>query len=100
MLTQEETLYWLALRMTPGLRDIFAPPRLLFAKGRVELLGTLMLAVVGTRRPTPYGTAAAARLAKDLAVAGMTIVSGMASGVDTSAHRSALEAGGDRKSVV
>ncbi len=86
-------------RYPPALRDIFDPPPLLFAKGRVELLGTLMLGVVGTRRPTPYGTAAAARLAKDLAVAGMTIVSGMASGVDTSAHRSALEAGGDTVAV-
>lgn len=77
-----------------ALKDIFDPPPLLFARGHLELLGTLMLAVVGTRRPTTYGNTAAARLAKDLALAGLTIVSGMARGIDTAAHRSALEAGG------
>jgi DNA processing protein len=81
-------------RYPPALKDIFDPPPLLFARGHVELLRTLMLGVVGTRRPSPYGTAAAGRLAKDLALAGLTIVSGMARGIDTSAHRSALEAGG------
>ncbi len=81
-------------RYPPALRDIFDPPPLLFARGRVELLGTLMLGVVGTRRPTAYGTAATGRLAKDLAMGGLTIVSGMARGIDTSAHRSALEAEG------
>jgi DNA processing protein len=83
----------------PALRDIFDPPPLLFARGRVDLLGTLMLGVVGTRRPTPYGTTAAARLAADLAGAGLTIASGMARGIDTSAHRSALEAGGGTVAV-
>jgi DNA processing protein len=62
-------------------------------------LDTLMIAVVGTRRPTPYGTTAAARLSRDLAEAGLTIVSGMARGIDTSAHRAALEAGGDTIAV-
>ncbi len=81
-------------RYPPALKDIFDPPPLLFARGHIELLNTLMLGVVGTRRPTTYGTAAAGRLAKDLALAGLTIVSGMARGIDTSAHRSALEAGG------
>jgi DNA processing protein len=83
----------------PALRDIFDPPPLLFARGRVDLLGTLMLGVVGTRRPTPYGTTAASRLAADLAGAGLTIASGMARGIDTSAHRSALEAGGGTVAV-
>ena len=43
-------------RYPPALRDIFDPPPLLFARGRVELLATLMIGVVGTRRPTAYGT--------------------------------------------
>jgi DNA processing protein len=77
----------------PALRQIFDPPPVLFARGRLDLLGTLMLGVVGTRRPTPYGIAAATRLATDLAGAGLTIASGMARGVDTSAHQGALEAG-------
>jgi DNA processing protein len=83
----------------PGLREIFDPPPLLFIRGRVELLQTLMLGVVGTRRPTAYGTAAVSRLAKDLAQAGMTITSGMARGIDTSAHRAVLEAGGNTIAV-
>jgi len=75
------------------LKEIFDPPPLLFARGRVELMGELTLGVVGTRRPTAYGIAAAARLAKDLAGAGLTIASGMARGIDTAAHRAVLEVG-------
>ncbi len=83
----------------PSLRQIFDPPPVLFARGRLELLGTLMLGVVGTRRPTPYGGVAATRLATDLAGAGMTISSGMARGIDTSAHQGALDAGGGTVAV-
>ena len=83
----------------PRLKEIFDPPPMLFARGRVELLQTLMIGVVGTRRPTAYGNAAASRLAKDLAVAGLTIVSGMARGIDTAAHKAVLEAGGDTVAV-
>jgi len=76
------------------LKGIFDPPPLLYARGRVELTGELMLGMVGTRRPTAYGIAAATRLAKDLSGAGLAIVSGMARGIDTAAHRAVLEAGG------
>lgn len=86
-------------RYPPRLREIFDPPVVLFARGRVDLLQSLMLGVVGTRRPTPYGTAAAERLAFDLAQAGLTIASGMARGIDTAAHKSALAAGGDTIAV-
>jgi DNA processing protein len=65
------------------LREIFDPPIVLFARGRLELLKAILLGVVGTRRPTAYGTAAAERLAADLAQAGLAIVSGMARGIDT-----------------
>jgi DNA processing protein len=81
------------------LKEIYDPPPMLFARGRVELLDTLVLAVVGTRRPTTYGTAAATRLAKDLADAGLTISSGMARGIDTAAHKAVLETGGDTIAV-
>ncbi|MEQ1946166.1 MAG: DNA-processing protein DprA [Bryobacteraceae bacterium] len=83
----------------PALREIFDSPPLLFAKGRLELLGSVMLGVVGTRRPTAYGKAAATRLSKDLAEAGLTIVSGMARGIDTAAHSAVLEANGDTIAV-
>jgi DNA processing protein len=86
-------------RYPARLRDIFDPPPLLYARGRVELLGHLMLAVVGTRRPTAYGTQVAARLSKDLSEAGLTIASGMARGIDTAAHRAVLGAGGDTIAV-
>jgi DNA processing protein len=82
------------------LREIFDPPVVLFARGRVELLTSLAVAVVGTRRPTPYGLAVAERLAGDLAHAGLTITSGMARGVDTAAHKGALAAGGDTVAVL
>jgi DNA processing protein len=86
-------------RYPPRLRDIFDPPPLLYARGRVELLGRLMLGVVGTRRPSAYGTQVATRLARDLSEAGLTIASGMARGIDTAAHRAVLEAGGDTIAV-
>jgi DNA processing protein len=82
------------------LREIFDPPVLLFARGRVELMQSLLFGIVGTRRPTPYGVAAADRLSGDLARAGLTIVSGMARGIDTTAHKSALLAGGDTVAVL
>ena len=86
-------------RYPPRLKDIFDPPPVLYAQGRIELLGNLMIGVVGTRRPTAYGIAAAQRLAKDLAVAGLTIASGMARGIDTAAHKATLEALGDTVAV-
>ena len=73
---------------------------MLFARGRVELLQTVMLGVVGTRRPTPYGIAVAERLSADLAHAGLTIVSGMARGIDTAAHKGRSHAGGDTVAVL
>ncbi|MGA2185198.1 MAG: DNA-processing protein DprA [Bryobacteraceae bacterium] len=86
-------------RYPPRLREIYDPPVVLFARGRMELLQSAMLGVVGTRRPTPYGSAVADKLSGDLALAGMTITSGMARGIDTAAHRSALGAGGDTVAV-
>jgi len=80
-------------RYPPRLKDIFDPPPLLFARGNVDLLQELAIGIVGTRRPTAYGTTVSARLAKDLACAGLTIASGMARGIDTAAHRAALEVG-------
>jgi len=86
-------------RYPPRLKEIFDPPIALFARGRVELLQSLLLGVVGTRHPTPYGVAATERLSADLAQAGLTIVSGMARGIDTAAHRSAVAVGGDTMAV-
>ena len=86
-------------RYPPLLRAIYDPPVVLFARGRVELLQSIMLAVVGTRRPSTYGIAATERLSPDLAQAGLTIVSGMARGIDTAAHRSVLAVAGNTVAV-
>jgi len=87
-------------RYPQPLREIFDPPIVLVARGRIELLQSIMLGVVGTRRATPYGLAVAERLSADLAHAGLTIVSGMARGIDTASHRGALGAGGDTVAVL
>jgi DNA processing protein len=81
-------------RYPSRLLEIYDPPLLLFARGNADLLNRTGLGVVGTRRPTPYGVAAAERISGELAGAGMVIVSGMARGIDTAAHRAALEVKG------
>jgi DNA processing protein len=81
-------------RYPAQLRQIFDPPLVLFAIGQTELMTSHAVAVVGTRRPTPHGLAAAERLSADLSRAGLTIVSGMARGIDTAAHQSALKQDG------
>jgi DNA processing protein len=72
------------------LREIFDPPAVLWVLGDVKLLSRPAIAVVGTRHPTPYGTGMAEILARDLASRRMVILSGMARGIDTAAHRGAL----------
>jgi DNA processing protein len=74
------------------LREIYDPPALLWVRGDAGLLARPSLAVVGTRHPTPYGTGMAERLARDLALRGLIILSGMARGVDTAAHKGAVAA--------
>ena len=73
------------------LREIFDPPTALWIRGDSALLNQPGIAVVGTRHPTPYGTGMAEMLARDLAAHGIVILSGMARGVDTAAHKGAIE---------
>ena len=87
-------------RYPETLKEIFDPPLLLYARGRADLLGSFQIAVVGSRRPSPYGTAVAERLSGELAAAGLVITSGMARGIDTAAHRGALRAGGSTLAVL
>lgn len=86
-------------RYPPRLREIYDPPVALFARGRTDLLDSVGIGLVGTRRPSPYGVAAAERLSRDLAAAQITIVSGMARGIDTAAHKAALAVGGNTIAV-
>lgn len=75
------------------LREIFDPPSVLWIRGNAALLERPMIAVVGTRHPTPYGSGMAEMLSRDLAArANLIILSGMARGVDTAAHKGALAA--------
>ncbi len=76
------------------LKEIDYPPVLLFAKGFLLPRDSLAVAIVGTRHPTSYGLRQAERLAAALARAGLTIVSGLARGIDQAAHRGAISAGG------
>ncbi|HEV3482668.1 MAG TPA: DNA-processing protein DprA [Candidatus Acidoferrales bacterium] len=72
------------------LREIYDPPPLLYVLGKVELLNRHVISIVGARRPTPYGNQMAERLSKDLADRGLVIASGLARGIDASAHKGAL----------
>jgi DNA processing protein len=81
------------------LREIFDPPPVLWVLGDVKLSARPAIAIVGTRHPTPYGTGMAEILARDLASHRLIILSGMARGVDTAAHRGALAAGGSTVAV-
>jgi len=78
----------------PRLKEIYDPPLVLYIRGNPEILTKPGIAMVGTRHPTPYGTGMAERLACDLAMQGLVIISGMARGVDTAAHRGAISAKG------
>jgi DNA processing protein len=82
------------------LRRIYDPPSHLWVRGRLTEADGLAVAVVGTRRASDYGRRAAEAFARDLAAAGVTVVSGLAYGVDVTAHRAALAAGGRTVAVL
>lgn len=84
----------------PLLRRTADPPARLFTLGDRALLGTPAVAVVGSRRASPYGVNVASRIARELASAGITVVSGLASGIDSAAHLAALDAGGPTIAVL
>ena len=81
------------------LREIYDPPPVLWVRGHAALLDRPGIGVVGTRHPSPYGVGMAEVLSRDLALRGLVIVSGMARGVDTAAHKGALAAGGKTVAV-
>ena len=83
-----------------SLRNIYDPPPVLYVLGSLEEVDSLALAMVGSRRATPYGKAVAERLAGQLAQKGFTIVSGLARGIDTAGHRGALKAKGRTVAVL
>lgn len=82
------------------LLQIPQPPWVLYALGRVELLHRPSIAIVGTRNPTAYGRHSAAQLSEQLATSGMTVVSGLARGIDSKAHEAALRGVGSTIAVL
>lgn len=88
LLTIEDETY------PPSLREIHDPPFLLYVKGEILEQHRHAIAVVGSRRATHYGRESARRLSFQLAHAGLTVISGLARGIDTAAHEAALAAGG------
>jgi DNA processing protein len=83
-----------------ALLDIPDPPTLLFAQGRLELLNTPAIAIVGSRNATPQGKEDARAFARALGDAGLCVVSGLALGIDAAAHRGALESAASSIAVV
>lgn len=77
-----------------NLREIDDPPFVLYYKGEIKKADDLSVGVVGTRRPTIYGREVTENLATDLVGCGLTIVSGLARGIDSIAHQTALKLGG------
>lgn len=82
------------------LREIHDPPMVLYVWGDPAALDTRSLGVVGTRKPSHYGRECARKLSYQLAYAGLTVVSGLARGVDTAAHQAALAARGRTVAVL
>jgi DNA processing protein len=84
----------------PALLTMSDPPPLLYIKGRLDLLHTRAVALVGSRSATPQGIEDAQRFARELSAAGVTIVSGLALGIDGAAHRGGLEGSGGTVAVI
>ena len=89
-------------RFPPALGAIFDPPAGLFVRGRgeLELLDRPAVAIVGARSCSSYGADVARMLGRELAAAGLVVISGLARGVDGQAHRGALDAGGQTVAVL
>jgi DNA processing protein len=97
---QIQVLTWDDAVYPPNLRQIFNAPPVLYVRGCLETRDEWAVAVVGTRRASVYGKEAARLISTGLARAGVTVVSGLARGIDTLAHRSCLEAGGRTVAVL
>jgi DNA processing protein len=95
-----QVLTWDDDAYPPNLRKVYNAPPLLYVRGSIEERDEWAVAIVGTRRASVYGKEAARMVSRGLAQAGVTIVSGLARGIDTVAHQACLEAGGRTLAVL
>ncbi len=95
-----QVMTWQSPHYPERLHNIYHPPPVLYVRGALAPADEWSVAVVGTRRATVYGKEAARYIAGELARAGVTVVSGLARGIDTAAHQAALEAGGRTLAVL
>jgi DNA processing protein len=95
-----KVLVWDDPEYPPRLKELPLPPPVLYLRGGMTEADGLAVAVVGTRKATAYGREAARMFASALAVRGITVVSGLARGVDAEAHLAALESGGRTLAVL
>ena len=93
-------VHWNSDDYPPRLKEIPDPPPVLYYLGEILPEDEISVAIVGTRNPTSYGREAATVLSRDLSSVGITVVSGLALGIDGVAHRAALECGGRTIAVV
>lgn len=93
-------LAWTDPAYPPGLRSLADPPPVLFVRGTIAPSDHPAVAVVGTRRPTPYGLKMATQLAAALAEQKITTISGLARGIDGAVHHGSLHAGGRTLAVL
>src|SRR5579883_74779 len=84
----------------PGINPNKRKEQLLYYAGEIDLIKRQSVAIVGSRKCSPAGAARARRLARELVAAGVVVVSGLATGIDTNAHQSAIENGGQTVAVV
>src|SRR5947208_4491066 len=94
VITQESPSY------PKSLREIHAPPIVLYVWGDLQERDNHAIGIIGARRTTHYGTEAAKKLAYQIAYAGLTVISGLARGIDTAAHQGALAAKGRTIAVI
>jgi predicted Rossmann fold nucleotide-binding protein DprA/Smf involved in DNA uptake len=85
-------IHWEESDYPKRLLEIYDPPPLLYVRGNEQVLNRHTISIIGTRRPTPYGNQTAERLAQELAEQGPNVVSGLAPGMESSAHRGACAA--------
>jgi DNA processing protein len=85
---------WTEPEYPQNLLQIYDPPVMLYVRGNPEALNLPSISIVGTRRPTLYGTQMAERLGRELAARGLVLVSGMARGIDAIGHQGAMAANG------